>query len=67
PDEVIWVSAAKNLGVDHLRDLIRGWLATGSHRGRAGDVELDDDGVAPPGGSAEPAELAEYDDEHEWN
>ncbi|HEY4378176.1 MAG TPA: ribosome biogenesis GTP-binding protein YihA/YsxC [Acidimicrobiales bacterium] len=66
PGEVVWVSAAKNLGIDHLRDLIRGWLATGSHRRPAGHVELDDDGGVPPRKAAEPAEPAEYDDEHEW-
>ena len=26
PDEVVWVSAAKDVGIDRLRSLIRGWL-----------------------------------------
>lgn len=27
PGDVIWVSAAKNMGIDRLRDLVRDWLA----------------------------------------
>lgn len=27
PDEVIWVSAAANIGIDELRDMVRGWLS----------------------------------------
>ena len=27
PSDVVWVSATKNTGVDHLRDLVRLWLA----------------------------------------
>jgi GTP-binding protein EngB required for normal cell division len=27
PGEVVWVSAAKNVNIDHLRRLVREWLA----------------------------------------
>jgi GTP-binding protein len=27
PGDVVWVSAAKNVGIDRLRDLVRIWLA----------------------------------------
>jgi GTP-binding protein len=30
PSDVIWVSAAKNTGIDRLRDLVRLWLTTAS-------------------------------------
>ena len=29
PGDVVWVSAAKNVGIDRLRDLVRIWLAPG--------------------------------------
>jgi GTP-binding protein len=29
PGDVVWVSAAKGVGVDRLRQLVRGWLAPG--------------------------------------
>jgi GTP-binding protein len=28
PGDVVWVSAAKNVGIERLRDLVRSWLAT---------------------------------------
>jgi GTP-binding protein len=28
PGDVVWVSAAKNVGIDRLRDLVRSWLST---------------------------------------
>lgn len=28
PDDVVWVSAAKGTGIDHLRSLVRLWLST---------------------------------------
>jgi GTP-binding protein len=28
PGDVVWVSAAKNVGIDRLRDLVRLWLST---------------------------------------
>jgi GTP-binding protein len=28
PSDVVWVSAAKNVGIDRLRDLVRLWLST---------------------------------------
>ena len=27
PGDVVWVSAAKNINIDRLQDLIRSWLA----------------------------------------
>lgn len=32
--DVVWVSSAKNLGIDRLRDLVRGWLADGGAQSR---------------------------------
>jgi GTP-binding protein len=29
PSDVVWVSAAKNVGIDRLRDLVRLWLKLG--------------------------------------
>jgi GTP-binding protein len=34
PGDVVWVSAAKNVGIDRLRDLIRLWLDLTPSRGR---------------------------------
>lgn len=55
-DAVVWVSAAKGDGIDKLRGLILGWLATGSERSQT---------VASPE-VTDPVE-DQYDDEHEWN
>ncbi len=56
-EAVVWVSAAKGDGIEKLRGLILGWLATGSKRSRT---------VASPNRATDPVEEP-YDDEHEWN
>jgi GTP-binding protein len=34
PSEIVWVSAAKNVGLDRLRELAAAWLSTTEGRGR---------------------------------
>lgn len=58
PGEVLWVSAAKHVNIDELRDRIRGWLA------RPSDGGLRQERAAPPVVGAPDEEL---DDEDEWN
>lgn len=62
-DDVIFVSAAKGLGIEDLRGQIHRWLA----EGLAGH-EADHDQVAVASPTVvEPDEQGEYDDEDEWN
>ncbi len=71
-EDVVWVSAAKGDGIEKLRGLILGWLATGASRskgaGAKGTGSSDaSGGPAAPSSTAEHVEGTEYDDEHEWN
>ena len=53
-DEVIWVSAAANMGIDELRDMVRGWLS--EHSG-------DRPSSGPKPGMATPADRGDQGDQ----
>ena len=76
PRDVLWVSAAKHVNIDELRDRIREWLApvdewsppappTRKERAEA-RAAVDAPPAAAAGGDG-PDEADEYDDEDEWN
>lgn len=61
--DVVWVSAAKGLGIEDLRGRIHRWLAEGS----ASYVDDHDPVVVTAASPVEPDADGAYDDEEEWN
>jgi GTP-binding protein len=74
PDDVLWVSAAKQVNIDELRGRIREWVQVDSARpGRIADGSSVRRGPGPAAGGAaeaepitEPGPDGEWDDEDEW-
>lgn len=67
PDSVVWVSAAKGDGIEKLRGLILGWLATGVDRSGARVRTPPAGAPSKVGGGIAATSDDEHDDEHEWN
>lgn len=72
PDDVIWVSAAKDQGIAELRDLVRSWLHAGWEP-EGPDDDDDDDEAREPGAAAAPARSSkpapvddDDDDDGDW-
>ncbi len=68
--DVVWVSAAKDVGIDNLRDQVRGWLGINrkgatqnTTKSASTRAERRAEAAAPP---VPPIAVNEADDEHEW-